>query len=826
MEFIYKIRNYLYKTIFFRVKNINYKKRYNKNKKNANLTKLILKNFIKQISPSVINIIIILAIDYMLVSFISNLDNEIINSIKAIVNINIDIFYQFLICGIGVAGVFLALYYSNISTVYSNQYANAPNQIRLLFEKEISNNSAIGKLNHYIILSILLIFLMTIDIKAWYFSISIMTIETIQIIINFTILGNKIYEFSDEYNVLENSRKNLDFYIKSATNKGYQFDEHNFQNHYGKESKKILENLKITNDHVLADKRNLKDNSVLNFLINNVFLIASYLQQKNKIFYDSLWFQDEIFHKRWYETSFIETSTAIMTGTELTYQHVKNSDWFEEKLLDMNNNCLDNLLKTSNSNMIVNYIAYYNSLIEIWIYYGNIELFYQNIQDITHKVYNYIIKRNEYSKNDYDLLQSISVLYINFILECKDYIKNISLNKLNRFEKKHYKYNVKNFLEFNDKVLNSEDFYRVFKSIGNEIKIERRKITPNWYIKQRVSNLYMKEFNKILKQIKDVYNLNLEMGKKLFEQKQYEYSDIFIMNENEINNKIEFIKDILMLKNNELNGNYIEKSYKFEESNLYNFYNFIEQRHKEIPNLWIKSATVWGIQKSHTKKEKDVFGFCYNNLVEYVFKSIINFEFDAFNKFYKEIFSLSVLSETIIHEDIENDNNISDNYKFQFQMSGLYAMFELSGYAILVGEILKDKRWLETIRMVAKNFFDKLDSEKCKIIFDKWIKIIELEEGTIFQFDSMKYSDWERRFTNSIQESGKLEFEHVGMFGNKRVINTRMLKEIYYDGDLKGFYANMKEIYAIACLNKIEKGNVKYKNEGKKIQEWIDMDEG
>ncbi len=825
MEFIYKMRNYLYKTILFRMKNIKYKKRYNKNKKNANLTKLILKNFLKQIGPSIINIIIILVIDYMLVSFISNLDYEIINSIKAIVNINIDIFYQFLICGIGVAGVFLALYYSNISTVYSNQYANAPNQIRLLFEKEISNNSAIKKLNHYIILSILLIFLMTIDIKVWYFSMSIMIIETIQIIINFTILGNKIYEFSDEYNVLENSRKNLDFYIKSATNKGYQFDEQNFQNHYGKESKKILENLKITNDYVLADKKNLKDNSVLNFLISNIFLIASYLQQKNKIFYDSLWFQDEILYKRWYETSFIETSTAIMTGTELTHQHVKNRDWFEERLLSMNNNCLDNLLEASNANMIVNYIAYYNSFIKIWIYYGNIELFYQNIQDITHKVYNYIIKINEYSKNNYDLLQSISTLYINFILECKEYIESISLNKLNRFEKKHYKYNIKNFLEFNDKVLNSEDFYRVFKSIKNEIKIERKKITPNWYIKQRASNLYMKEFNKVLKQIENVYNLNLEIGEKLFEQKRYEYSDIFIINENEINNKIEFIKNILTMKNKALNENYIEKSYKFEESNLYNFYNFIEQKHKEIPNLWIKSATVWGMKKSHTKKEKDVFGFCYNNLVEYVFNAIINFNFNEFSKFYKEIFGLSVLSETIIHEDIENNNNISESYKFQFQMSGLYSMFEVSGYAILVGEILKDKRWLETTRTIAKNFFDKLDEEKCNVIFDKWIKIIELDEGNIFQFDRMKYSDWERRFTNSIQESGKLEFEQISMFGHKRVINTKMLKEIHYDGDFKGFYANMKEIYALACLNKIGRGNVKYKNDRKKIQEWIDMDE-
>ena len=825
MEIIYRIKNYIYKVIFFKAKNIKYKKRYNKNKKTENLTKLILKNFFKQLGPSAINIIIMLVVDYILIRIINNLDNGIINSIKTIVNINIDIFYQFLICGIGVAGVFLALYYSNISTVYSNQYSNAPNQIRLLFEKEIANNSAIGKLNHYIILSVLLILLMTIDINVWYFSISIMIIETIQIVINFTILGNKIYEFSDEYNVLENSRKTLNFYIRSATNKGYQFDEKNFQNHYGKESNKILENLKIANDYILADKKKLKDNSILNFLINNLFLIATYLQQKNRIFYDSLWFQNEIQYKRWYETSFIETSTAIMTGTELTYQHIKNRDWFEEKILVMNNNCIDNLLETSNINIIINYIAYYNTLIKMWIYYGNIELIYQNIRDITYKVYNYIVKRNVYTKNDYDLLQSISVLYINFILECKEYAENISLNRLNKFEKKHYKYNTKNFLEFNDKVLNSEDFYRVFKSIENEIKIEKKKITPNWYIKQRASNLYMKEFNNILKQIENVYNLNLEMENKLFEQGQYEFSNIFIINENEMNNKIEFIKSMLTLKNNELKGSYVEKSYKFEKSNLENFYNVIEQKHKEIPNLWIKSATAWGIQKTHTKKEKDVFGFCYNNLIEYGFKTIINFDFDEFSRYYKEIFGLSVLSETVIHEDIEKDNNISDNYKFQFQMSGLYSMFELSGYAILVGEILKDKSWLETIRTVTKDFFDKLEEEKCKIIFDKWIKIIELDEGTIFQFDTMKYSDWERRFTNSIQESGKLEFEQVGMFGQKRVINTEMLKEIYYDGDLKGFFANMKEIYALACLNKIEKGNVKYKNDRIKIQEWVDMDE-
>lgn len=825
MEIIYRIKNYLYKTIFFKIKNIKYKKKYNKYQKNSNLTKGIFKNFIKQLGPAIFNIITIVAIDYVIMSLIKYLDNEIINSIKSIVNIEIDIFYQFLICGIGVAGVFLALYYSNISTVYSNQYANSPNQIRLLFEKEITTNNAIAKLNHYIILSILLIFLMIINIKVWYFSIFVMIIKTIRIIINFTILGNKIYEFSDEYNVLENSRKNLNFYIKSATNEGYQFDEISFQNYYGKASKEILENLKITNDYVLSDKKNLKDNSVLNFLINNIFLIATYLKQKNKIFYDSLWFQNEIQYKRWHETSFLETSTALRTGTELSYQYLKNRDWIEEEILDINNNCIDNLFETSNTNMIINYIAYYNSLIKIWIQFGNIELLYENIRDITNKTYNYVCKKNHYSKSDYDLLQSISVLYINFILECKAYVNNISLNTLNRFEKKHYKYNKKNFLEFNDKVLNCESFYRVFKSIENETKIERKKITPQWYIRQRASDLYMKEFNNVLKQIEGIYNLNLTMGKNLSEAKLYEYADIFIMNENEMNNKIEFIKELLTFKENELNKNYTEKSYKFEESKLNNFYNFIEQKHKDIPNLWIKSATIWGLQKSHTPKEKDVFGFCYNNLIEYVFNSITNFDFDEFNKFYKEIFSLSVLSETIIHEDIEMKENISNSYKFQFQMSGLCSLFEISGYAILLGEILKDKRWLETIRTVTKNFFDKLETEKSNIIFDKWIKIIELDEGNILKFDSMKNINWESRFTNSIQESQKLEFEETGMFGHKRVINTKMLKEIYYDGDFRGFYVNPKEIFAIACLNRIQIGTIRYKNDKNKIQEWVDMDE-
>lgn len=825
MEIIYRIKNYLYKTIFFKIKNIKYKKKYNKYQKNSNLTKGIFKNFIKQLGPVIFNIIIIVAIDYVIISLIKNLDNEIINSIKSIVNLKIDIFYQFLICGIGVAGVFLALYYSNISAVYSNQYANSPNQIRLLFEKEITNNNAIAKLNRYIILSILLIFLMIINIKVWYFSIFIMIINTIQIIINFTILGNKIYEFSDEYNVLENSRKNLNFYIKSATNEGYQFDEISFQNYYGKASKEILENLKITNEYVLSDKKNLKDNSVLNFLINNIFLIANYLKQKNRIFYDSLWFQYEIQYKRWYETSFLETSTALRTGTELSYKYLKNRDWIEKEILDINNNCIDNLFETSNTNMIISYLTYYNSLIKIWIQFGNIELLYENIRDITNKTYNYVYKKNHYSKSDYDLLQAISVLYINFILECKTYLNNISLNTLNRFEKIHYKYSKKNFLDFNDKVLNCESFYRVFKSIDNEIKIERKKITPQWYIKQRVSDLYMKEFNMVLKQIEAIYNLNLTMGKNLSEAKLYEYADIFIMNENEMNNKIEFIKELLTFKENELNKNYTEKSYKFEESKLNNFYNFIEQKHKEIPNLWIKSATIWGLQEYHTAKEKDIFGFCYNNLIEYVFNCIISFDFEEFNKFYKEIFSLSVLSETIIHEDIELKENISNSYKFQFQTSGLCSLFEISGYAILLGEILKDKRWLETIRTVTKNFFDKLENERANTIFDKWIKIIELDEGNIFKFDSMKNINWESRFTNSIQESQKLEFEEIGMFGNKRVINTKMLKEIYYDGDFRGFYVNPKEIFAIACLNKMQIGTIRYKNDKNKIQEWVDMDE-
>lgn len=825
MEIIYRIKNYIYKTIFFKIKNIKYRKKYNKYKKNSNLTKGIFKNFIKQLGPAIFNIIIIVAIDYVIMSLINDLDNETINLIKSIINIKIDIFYQFLICGIGVAGVFLALYYSNISTVYSNQYANSPNQIRLLFEKEIIDNSAIAKLNHYIILSILLIFLMIINIKVWYFSIFVMIVKTIRIIINFTILGNKIYEFSDEYNVLENSRKSLNFYIKSATNEGYQFDEISFQNYYGKASKEILENLKITNDYVLSDKKNLKGNSVLNFLINNIFLIATYLKQKNKIFYDSLWFQNEIQYKRWHETSFLETSTALRTGTELSYQYLKNRDWIEEEILDINNNCLDNLFETSNTNMIISYIACYNSLIKIWIQFGNIELLYKNIRDITNKTYNYVCKKNQYSKSDYDLLQAISVLYINYILECKAYVNNISLNALNRFEKKHYKYNTKNFLEFNDKVLNCESFYRVFKSIENEIKIERKKITPEWYIRQRTSDLYMKEFNKILKQIESIYNLNLTMGKNLSEAKLYEYADIFIMNENEMNNKIEFIKEGLIFKENELNKNYIEKSYKFEESKLNNFYNVIEQKHKDIPNLWIKSATIWGLQKAHTTKEKDVFGFCYNNLIEYVFNSIINFDFDEFTKFYKEIFSLSVLSETIIHEDIEMKEDISNIYKLQFQMSGLYSLFEISGYAILVGEILKDKRWLENIRTVTKNFFDKLDTEKSNVIFDKWIKIIELDEGNILNFDSMKNINWESRFTNSIQKSEKLEFEEVGMFGHKRVINTKMLMKMYYDGEFRGFYVNPKEIFAIACLNRMQIGTITYKNDKNKIQEWVDMDE-
>ena len=69
----------------------------------------------------------------------------------------------------------------------------------------------------------------------------------------------------------------------------------------------------------------------------------------------------------------------------------------------------------------------------------------------------------------------------------------------------------------------------------------------------------------------------------------------------------------------------------------------------------------------------------------------------------------------------------------------------------------------------------------------------------------------------------KIKFKNIGPFGYKKIINTKNLENLYYD-DTSGISADMREIFAIACLNKYLDQKDLYKSRRIKIEKWKEME--
>lgn len=818
IEKYYKLRNYFDSIVYF-FRNKKYQKivKVSLNRKNNKDKFNIINNFIKNLKDSIIIVLLIFFIEKILIILINNINIKCINMLKQNLIINTEMFSNFLICGIGVAGVFLALYYSNIATIYESEYTNATNVIRKLFENEISQNSSLKKINTYIIQSILILFSIMIGLPVWYIFILYMIIKTIDIIITFITKGNTIYEFSNIYNVLLNRKKELIFHIDSVTEKGYLNNNFNFQNFHGKRAVTILDEMETVNNYILGENKLNKKDSILEFMQSNIGFLKYYLYNKNKILFNSLWFQKKMKHKKWYSADFTEKGIALNTGTELQPNNIIDNDWFEEKILKMNENTIMFFVNNGCWKEITYYILKISDAIPYWIKFGNISILYEHIEKIIFTIKNEIINGNKEKEGLLNLLEIICYVFVHYTLCVREFIEKINLNECDKFIINNYKFHDKKILQINNKIFNNSEFYWIYKGLRNEKKLEKKIITPNWYLKQRVSKLYIFEINQLLNIIEKMYRINLNLGTELLNSGKYTFSEAFIMNENELYNKINLVKETSNPIFEELLTNDIEKDYKLPDIDINKIIEHIEKMHFEkAPKLWEKSCEVWGLKDKDN--ERDVFGFCYNNLCEYIFQNILNFNYDVFNLHYEKLVEIAILSEIDIHDELKDDKLYTDIAKFKFQMSGLNTMFELSGYAIIVGEILNDYRWKKKIDDVISNIFEKFNEAK------KWKEIIGVLVNDFWYIESIDYTNKEIRFRNTIEKSQKLKFKYVGPFGNKIVINTKNLEKMYYS-DIDGLSIDVREIFAIACLNKHLDSKDKYKSKKMRIEEWIEIND-
>ena len=291
-----------------------------------------------------------------------------------------EIFINFLISTIGIAGFLVALFYANLSGIFTTRYAHISSRISRELLNEYTNKRYFDAIQNYIIVVLLVLILNIIGKETGIILAILLVILSIRIIIIFIELSKRIFMYSDIAIIANTSAQKINENIDNVLVSHYKYDNPSFQNHH---NKLVMENINTIND--LADSL-IKDSDFdgLYKLLNiNLCLIAKYTKVKNKIPFDSLWFPNKSRAKVWFKESDQVLINAINTGTSLMPELTKDIYFFENKLFEVNMKIISHLFEEQQFKNIYSYFELYHQFISMFSESGDIDYWYKNIQKNT-----------------------------------------------------------------------------------------------------------------------------------------------------------------------------------------------------------------------------------------------------------------------------------------------------------------------------------------------------------------------------------------------------------------------------------------------------------
>ena len=182
----------------------------------------ILKVVLCQIFLAIVFVLLLKKCDALLLSYLK-LDS-----------VSLDMFKDITIGGMGIAGVILGLYCANISSIFSAKYSNVPSDLATLYQRDVITNSCINQIIRYIVVCSIFLFECVFEQPLGIASIIVLLFLTVQMVITFSVTGNRSYMLSDTFSVGDAKFQNLYNIIKKVSKRNIFTTDQSFQNHYKK----------------------------------------------------------------------------------------------------------------------------------------------------------------------------------------------------------------------------------------------------------------------------------------------------------------------------------------------------------------------------------------------------------------------------------------------------------------------------------------------------------------------------------------------------------------------------------------------------------------
>ena len=787
----WKIRKILLNWIF-KLKKIRFtlESRRQSSKEYWSFNRLLLERFVSGVIKGIILATILGLLDKLLLS------------IGVILVINSNILSDILIGELGVAGVILGLYCSNISSIYSTRYANAPEKIAIAFQYDRLTVKCLNAISSCIIYGTIILVELLMGYDVGWVSAGTLIIWSIVVVISFGITGNRTYQLSDVFRVSDDAYIALGRVITKSLNRELYASDANYQNHFCKIVSDRIELLKVIQKYG-CNPDSADSSSILNFMCTNLDLIEQYWLIKRHISRDSLWFRRKGVYQKWHFANDAETSMALRTGTSLRPKEKPDFYWFEDELMSINHACVNYLIKRNDWGTLYSYFSVFESVCKSAIeqkeanyYVGQIDWLKSVIQSF---VDNTKIEENVAFAG---IVEHISLLYLDIILESSKYFSNLDINAISKSVIK----GIDTGKRYNSiKAIRGRNYIEIYKKMITEVYAEGHRITPDWLIKQYVAKEEFVYVNTLFDMVKEGVEQAYSLSSFFVEKNMYYEACIMLTRFYEYESKLSnFFKFANQVEKN-LNKYHLDSADKWDDSRLAGVEEKFLECKKELPEMLLKCSSAFAIKNWDRREEyPDFLGECYNHIAEDTVEAIVNSDKKQFEKDFEILTKIMLLYQEYIRTDfIKNKDLYRVEYAYYMFTSPIVEWAQIGGLGILWGEFFKDVGWCSIVKEASKIVLNvKEDEEKSTELAAQLIEFASRRNKFLFGIGARDILEtkWNQFVANAIRESATIETEYV-MFRQEIKTDSKIIKAFCSNFLDMGFTTDPSEVFWVICIN-------------------------
>jgi hypothetical protein len=312
----------------------------------ASILSTLFRSSVRPILPATLAAFLILGASVAITSQTSGASTFIISVFEPVDEKNQEIYKDLLIAIVTVVGIFLTLYFTNLSTVVGTLYAEMPARVRNLVIQERVGNISINFLIFLIIYSLLLLLAETLFGMRPKIAIVTATALGCVTVPIFVSLSARTFRFLDPTTFTDTVIPQLIKWSRNATIEGFLWNDPSFQRHYHQQSSEALLNLQSL-AQIIHDKPQLQTEAQPLFLTKISSFVVVYLDKKRQIPLGSLWYVKAPVFKDWYLTDYTQLALASSTRTSLQPEMKPDRYWLENALLEL---LTEAILKCTDSN--------------------------------------------------------------------------------------------------------------------------------------------------------------------------------------------------------------------------------------------------------------------------------------------------------------------------------------------------------------------------------------------------------------------------------------------------------------------------------------------